>query len=60
METTAAQPKSRRRWYQYGLRTLLILVTLAGVGFAVAVPLIRKLQMDPREAEARRVIGCKE
>ena len=25
-----AQPKSRRRWYQFGLRTLLIGVTLAG------------------------------
>jgi len=30
----AAQPKSRRRWYQYSLRTLLIVVTLAGCGFA--------------------------
>ena len=30
----AAPPKSRRRWYQYGLRTLLIVVTLAGCGFA--------------------------
>ena len=29
----AAQPKSRRRWHQYGLRTLLIVVTLAGCGF---------------------------
>jgi len=26
-----AQPKSRRRWYQYTLRTLLIGVTLAGL-----------------------------
>jgi len=25
-----AQPKARRRWYQYSLRTLLIFVTLAG------------------------------
>jgi hypothetical protein len=28
----AAKPKSRRRWYQYSLRTLLIFVTLAGCG----------------------------
>jgi len=28
----AAQPKARRRWYQYSLRTLLIVVTLAGCG----------------------------
>ena len=28
----AAQPKSRRRWYQYGLRAPLIGVTLAGCG----------------------------
>ncbi len=27
---SAAQPKSRRRWYQFGLRTLLNGVTLAG------------------------------
>ena len=29
----AAQPKPRRRWSQYSLRTLLIFVTLAGFGF---------------------------
>jgi hypothetical protein len=29
----AAQPKSRRRWYQYSLPALLIFVTLAGCGF---------------------------
>jgi len=29
----AAKPKSRRRWYQYSLRTLLIGVTLTGCGF---------------------------
>ena len=29
----AAQPKPRRRWYQYGLRTLLTVVTVAGCGF---------------------------
>ena len=28
----AAQPKFQRRWYQYSLRTLLIVVTLAGCG----------------------------
>jgi len=28
----AAQPKSRRSWYQYTLRTLLIVVTAAGCG----------------------------
>jgi hypothetical protein len=27
----AAEPKSRRRWHQYSLRTLLIGVTLAGL-----------------------------
>jgi len=31
--SNAGQPKSRRRWYQYSLRTLLIVVTLAGCGF---------------------------
>ncbi len=28
---TAAQPKARRRWYQFGLRTLLIGVTVLAV-----------------------------
>src|SRR5579863_4668922 len=28
-----AQPKARRRWFQFSLRTLLIGVTLAGCGF---------------------------
>ena len=55
----AAQPKARRRWYQFGLRTLLIGVTLAGCGFgwlgikvqnsrqqAAVVAAIRKLGGD--------------
>ena len=33
----AAQPKARRRWYQYSLRSLLIFVTLAGCGFGNGV-----------------------
>jgi hypothetical protein len=36
METAtpnAAQPRTRRRWYQFRLRTLLIGVTVAGCGF---------------------------
>jgi hypothetical protein len=35
METTApnaAKPNAKRRWFQFGLRTLLILVTLACCG----------------------------
>ena len=31
-ETPAAKPKSRRRWHQFSLRTLLIAVTLVGCG----------------------------
>ena len=34
MDANAAQPQSRRRWYQFGLRTLLIGVALAGCGLA--------------------------
>jgi hypothetical protein len=29
-----ATSKNRRRWYQFGLRTFLVLITLACVGFA--------------------------
>ncbi len=34
MHTKAAPPKPSRRWYQFTLRTLLIVVTLVGCGFA--------------------------
>jgi Leucine rich repeat len=57
--TTDPQARTRRRWYQFGLRTLLIFVTLAGCGFgwlgfkvraareqAAAVAAIQKLRGD--------------
>jgi hypothetical protein len=33
-DPNAAKPKLRRRWYQYGVRTLLTMVTLTGCGLA--------------------------
>ena len=48
METNAtpnaARPKSRRRWCQFSLRTLLLGVTLAGVACAVGVPAVVRWQ----------------
>ena len=46
--TANAQAKPRRRWYQFGLRTLLIGVTLAGCGLGWLGIKIR----DARQQEA--------
>ena len=51
-----AKPKSKRRWHQYSLRTLLILVTLFAVAcswFAV------KMQQARRQREAVEYIRNK-
>ena len=37
----AAQPKSRRRWYQFGLRTLLLAVTAIGLFLGITTALYR-------------------
>ena len=37
MSTTTHHPKLKRRWYQFSLRTLLVVVTVATVAFGVLV-----------------------
>ncbi len=53
----AAQPKSRRRWYQFGLRTLLIGVTLAGCGFGWIGAKVRDARRQAAAVEAIKAWG---
>ena len=50
--TNAAQPKPRRRWYQFTLRTLLVVVTLAGCGFAWLGIKVRNARQQQAEVAA--------
>jgi hypothetical protein len=40
----AEPPKRKRRWYQFSLRTLLVVVTIATVQCAVCLPMLREWQ----------------
>ena len=40
----ADPPKRKRRWYQFSLRTLMIIVTIAAVESAVCLPMVREWQ----------------
>ena len=53
----AAEPKPRRRWYRYGLRTLLIVVTLAGCGFGWLAMKVREGRRQQAAVEAIRELG---
>jgi hypothetical protein len=54
VEPQPVEPKPKLRWYQYGLRTLLIVVTLCAIPCSwLAV----KLQKARREREAAAAIG---
>src|ERR1700676_41808 len=55
--TSAAQPKSRRRWYQYSLQTLLIFVTLAGCGFGWLGLKVRKARQQQAAVAAIQKLG---
>ena len=41
MDTAAAKPKRKRRWYQFSLRTLMIVVTLVAAQCAFVAWVIR-------------------
>ena len=53
----AAQPKARRRWYQYRLRTLLIGVTLAGCVFGWLGIRAREVRQQKAAVEAIQKLG---
>ena len=55
---TAARPKSRRRWYQFGLRTLLIAVTLAGCGLGWLGWKVREARQQAAIVAAIKTLGC--
>jgi len=56
-DPNAAQPKSRRRWYQYSLRTLLIVVTLAGCGFGWLGVKMREAREQRAAVDAIKKLG---
>ena len=54
--TADVQAKPRRRWYQYSLRTLLIVVTIIGCGFGwlgAKVRIVRERKAMRSEIERR-------
>ena len=53
---TAART-SRRRWYQYSLRTLMTFVTLAGCGFAWLGIKVREAREQQADVDAIRKLG---
>ena len=53
----AAPPKSRRRWYQFGLRTLLNGVMLAGCGFAWLGLKVREARQQQAAVAAIEKLG---
>ncbi len=52
----AAQPKSRRRWYQYSLRTLLAVVAALSVWFAIVA---KRVEDQKRAVAAIEAVGGK-
>jgi len=54
---TTTEPKSRRRWYQYSLRTLLIFVTLAGCGFGWLGIKVREARQQQADVAAIAKVG---
>jgi Leucine-rich repeat (LRR) protein len=58
MQDTTPRP-SKMRWYQYRLRTLLILVTLAAVGMAAFKTYIEPFRAQRRAAERLAALGAR-
>ncbi len=54
----AAQPSSRRRWYQFSLRTLLLVVTLAGCGFGWFGAKLRRARLQHLAVERLQSCGA--
>jgi hypothetical protein len=55
--TAEPEKKARRRWYQFGLRTLVLGVTLAGVVCAGAVKLERLVAEAREKALLARIVA---
>ena len=55
--SNADQPKPRPRWYQYTLRTLLIVVTLAGCGFGWLGLKVREARQQQADIAAIEELG---
>jgi Tfp pilus assembly protein FimT len=50
-------PKRKRRWFQYSLRSLLIVVAIAAVQCAVCLPLLREWQQRrQQQADSEELI----
>jgi hypothetical protein len=53
----ADPPKRKRRWFQFSLRTLLVVVTIIAVQCAVCLPLLREWQQRrQRDAELDELV----
>ena len=50
----ADPPKRKRRWFQFSLRTLLVVVTVAAVKCAVCLPMLREWQ---RREAVRQILA---
>ena len=52
MSTTTQSPKPKRRWYQFSLRTLLVVITVVIVAFGGWVQYMRQRAQENRERVA--------
>src|SRR5437762_7027635 len=52
-----ATPKPRRPWFQFGLRTLLLMVTIASAGFGWLGVKVRQVHRQRAAVEAIRKLG---
>jgi hypothetical protein len=47
----ADPPKRKRRWFQFSLRTLFVIVTILAVDCSVCLPILRDWQAQERQRE---------
>jgi hypothetical protein len=53
----ADPPKRKRRWFQFSLRTVIVVVTIVSVQCAVCLPMLREWQQRrQQEAEIDELI----
>jgi len=53
----ADKPRARRRWYQYSLRTLLLVMLLASVGISWFAVKMQRARKQREAVEAIRGLG---
>jgi hypothetical protein len=48
-EPTEAEPKGKRRWFQFSLRTLMLAIAIVAVQCAACLPMVREWQRQRDE-----------